>query len=71
MKSKQSCTGYIITIQILELMIISNDWLESVLLSRGFPKIDHFGNDTRIVLEQNKFNNKLLLTGIEPATLGL
>ena len=29
---------------------------------RGFPKADHSGNSTRIVLNQNKFSKKLPLT---------
>ena len=37
---------------------------------RVFPKVDHFGNDARLVLEQNKFSKKKLhITGIEPSTL--
>ena len=38
---------------------------------RGFPKIDHSGINAGIVLEQNKVDKKLPLTGIDPSTLGL
>ena len=39
---------------------------------RGFPKVDHLGIDTRIVLEHNNFSKKKLpLTGLELQTPGL
>ena len=38
---------------------------------RIFHKLDHFGIASGIVLEQNKFNKKLPLTGIEPETIVL
>ena len=38
-------------------------------LIRVFPKVDHSGNDARIVLEQNKVSKKLPLTEIEPLAL--
>ena len=28
-------------------------------VNRVFPKVDHSGNDARIVLEQNKFSKKI------------
>ena len=37
--------------------------------SRIFPKINHSGSAARIALEQNKFSQKLPLTGIKPWTL--
>ena len=38
-------------------------------LIRVFPKVDHSGNNARIVLEQNKVSKKLPLTEIEPLAL--
>ena len=29
--------------------------------TRVFPKVDHSGNDARIVLEQNKFSKKVTI----------
>ena len=44
-------------------------------ISQGFPEIDNFGINARIVLEKNKFSKNVTAilppTGIKPLRLGL
>ena len=49
-------------------MACHNSYFQS-RVSRALPKVDHCGNDARIVLDLKKFSKKLLPTGIEPESL--